>query len=245
MSTVEFARVHAREMLRDGRAVAAVGLSFVALLCLFWGVDALVASATTTSPGLLRRGIPLVALTGFMAIAFVLTLVPLVRYRSTGVLSALATTPAKPGSFLIAHAGLRFALVCAEAATLLVLAHALGVRHTAALAVTLVLGGAMMLSFGYLLAARLANLDVALQLAYLIPMVALATSGALFPLDVLPAWAAVVFRLLPSTWLVEASQALALNSTGGAPVTTWVLMVGTTVAVFAAAVWLHRWRSLS
>lgn len=238
-----FTRIHTHEIVRDRRAAITVVLSFVALPGLFWAVDVVISASTGTSIGLLRTSLPLVAATSFMAVAFILTTVPLVRYRSAGVLRTLSTTPAQARVFLLGHASIRAGILCLEAGAILAIAAIGGATQAGTLAITLFLGAAMILALGYLLAARLASLDVALQLAYLIPMIVLATSGALFPLDILPSGVAITFRLLPTTWLVDAARALIVGTAPTMPILQcWALMVAATVAMGWAALRLNRWR---
>jgi ABC-2 type transport system permease protein len=241
-----FAVTHARDLLRDPRSVIALVASFLALIGLLWGVDALVATASGSPAGVLARGLPLVSSTGLMAIAFMLTTVPLVRHRSTGLLRALSTSPARRDAYLLGHLPIRVGLVVVEAAVIIALAAWTVPTRTfadlVAIAGTILLGGAMLLGFGYLLAARLSNPDVAMQLAYLLPMLALATSGALFPLTILPEWVAGLFRLLPTTWIVGALEAIVSHTRAPVPLAVvWSLMAVCALGSGIAADRLHRW----
>lgn len=106
----EFARTHARELIRDRRAVVAILLSFAFILALLWGMDLLIMAATNRPAHLLQTSLSLVITTGFMAVALVATTVPLVRYRSIGTLRHLSTTPAHRAVFLLGHIPIRAAI---------------------------------------------------------------------------------------------------------------------------------------
>lgn len=241
-----FARMHTRELLRSKRALVALLVSFAALPVLFWGIDILIVEATGSPAGLLRTSLPLIAMTGFMAVAFILTTVQLVTYRSSGVLLQLATTSARRTAFLLGHVPVRAGILALEAIVIIAIAIADGIdtRDVGILAVTLLLGGAMMLAFGYLLAARMTNPDVALQLSYIIPMIGLFTSGAVFPLEMLPEWITIVFRALPSTWFVNTLSALFANTAPFLPLNvTWALMTLFAAGAAYVAVRSHQWIS--
>lgn len=244
--TRAFTTAHARELVRDPRSIVALVASFLGLIVLLWGVDALVAGASGAPAGVLARGLPLVASMGVMAIAFMLTTVPLVRHRSSGLLRTLSTSPARRGAYLLGHLPIRVGMVVAEAAVIVALVAwttpGRPIPELLAVSGTVLLGGAMLLGFGLLLAARLSNPDVAMQLAYLLPMAALVTSGALFPLAILPDWVAAVFRLVPTTWIVGALDALVSGVPAPLPLAaTWGLMAACALGAGLAAVRLHRW----
>jgi ABC-2 type transport system permease protein len=241
-----FTRAHTRELFRYKHAPLALLVGFVALLGLFWGIDLLVAGATGRSTGLLRKSVPLVAVNGFLAVALMLTTVPLVAYRANGVLSQLSTTPAHRRAFLLGHVPVRAGIVALEAAVLtaVALASGTGSGDAASLTVTLLIGGAMTLSLGYLLAARMTNPDRALQLSYIIPILVLATSGAMFPLSALPEWIAIAFRTLPTAWFVDALTSQVSGSTPFLPLSvSWLLMLLVAALAAYVAVRFHRWRT--
>ena len=241
-----FARVHTRELLRSKRALVALLVSFAALPVLFWGIDILIVAATGGPGGLLRTSLPLIAVTGFMAVALILTTVQLVTYRSNGVLRQLATTPARRTAFLLGHVPVRAGIIALEGIVIIAIAIADGIvmGDVGKLAVTLLLGGAMMLAFGYLLAARMTNPDLALQLSYIIPMIALFTSGAVFPLELLPEWITIVFRALPSTWFDNTLSALFANTVPFLPIgANWALMTLFAAGAAYVAIRSHQWIS--
>lgn len=241
----EFAKTHARELIRDRRAVVAILLSFAFVLALLWGIDLLITAATNKPGHLLQTSLSLVVTTGFMAVALVATTVSLVRYRSIGILRQLSTTPARRAAFLLGHVPIRAAIVCAESVIILAAAIAGGLTAGDAmpLAVTLLIGGAMLLSFGYLLASRMTNIDLALQLAYIVPLIILLTSGALFPLDVYPEPVQVLFHTLPSTWFVDTFNAQIHGTAPLLPLgVIWASMALITIGIAYVSLRLYRWQ---
>lgn len=147
---------------------------------------------------------------------------------------------------MIAHVPVRAAIGAGQCAVVLVIAAALGVRGLGALAATLAIGCAMVLSFGYLLAARLTTPDVTLQLAFLVPVLVLATSGAVMPLEVYPPALAAVFGGLPTTWLVATLNAQVVGVEGPLPIeVAWMLMAGVTLLAALAAAALFRWERVT
>ncbi|QEW03020.1 ABC transporter permease [Microbacterium lushaniae] len=240
----ELVRTHAREVIRDGRAVLAILVSFIALIALLGGIDLIIAGSMGQPPRILQSGLGLVSVTGFMAVAFVITTVPLVNYRHRGILRQLATTPARRATFLLAHVPIRAAIIFTE--TVIVIAVALigGLDASQALplAFTLLLGAGMILSLGYLLAARMTNPDAALQLSYIVPMLVLVTSGALFPLGIYPPAVRIALSGLPTTWLVDSINAQIGGNAPTLPVgLTWFLMGLLTLVVSCATPRLFRW----
>ena len=110
------------------------------------------------------------------------------------------------------------------------------------LTVTLLLGAAMLLSLGYLLAARMTNPDIARQLSYLLPMLVLVTSGALFPLEVYPEAVRIAMSALPTTWLVDSIDAQIGGTAPNLPRGVgWSLMGLVAAVVSCAAARLFRW----
>lgn len=240
----EFARTHARELIRDKRATVAILLSFAFILALLWGIDLLIAGATKRPAHLLQASLSLVSTTGFMAVAMVATTVPLVKYRRVGTLRHLSTTPAHRAAFLLGHITIRVAIMGAE--SIVILAAAIGgglpVEDAIPLAVTLSVGGAMLLSFGYLLASRMTNMDLALQLAYIVPLIVLLTSGALFSLDIYPEPVQKLLQALPSTWFVDTFNSQIHGSTPMLPLgAMWASMALIAIGSACVSLRLYRW----
>lgn len=240
----ELAKAHASEVVRDRRTTVAILVSFLAVIGLLGGIDVLITASAGQSPGLLQGSLGLVSITGFMAVALVITTVPLVGYRHRGILRQLSTTPARHTTFLLAHVPVRAGIILAESSIVIALALICGlnVKDTMLLAVTLLHGAAMLLSLGYFVAARMTNPDIALQLSYLVPMLVLVTSGALFPLAVYPEAVRIAMSVLPTTWIVDTINAQIGGTEPSLPLgVTWCLL-GLITAVFScAAARLFRW----
>jgi ABC-2 type transport system permease protein len=239
-----FTTAHARELIRNRSAVVAILVSFMFVLALLSGLDLLLSTATSSSVKLVRTSLGLVSATGFMAVAFVATAVPLVRYRSVGTLRHLSTTPARRATFLLGHVPIRGVIIGLQSVIIVAVAIGEGaaVGVAMSLALTLLVGGAMLLSFGYLLASRMANMDLALQLAYIIPLIVLITSGALFPLSIYPDAVENLFQIMPTTWFVNLLNAQVngvepLLPTG----VMWAMMALTTVGAGYLAWRTYRW----
>jgi len=243
----ELALAQARMLLRDPRAFVALLLGFAVLLAMFIGVDMLLAVSFGASPGLVRGNLGLIALMGFLAVGLGATAVPLVTQREDGLLRQIGTTPVGRGVFLLTHAPARAVILVAECGVLLMLATPPGavdaVSVTAApLGLTLLLGAAMLLALGYLLGARLARSDAVRHLAYLIPMLALVSSGALLPLELFPGPVRILLLALPTTWFVATFDAQLAEADPPLPLgAAWALMAAATVLMWAAAAKLFRW----
>ncbi|QIM16455.1 ABC transporter permease [Leucobacter insecticola] len=239
----EFTRTHTRELLRDKNATVVILASFLGMLGMFWILDLVISGATGEPTMLLKRTFVMVSFIGFMGIAFGTTTVPLVRYRSLGTLRQLSTTPARVSAFLLGHVPVRAGLVAAESIIVVAVMLTQGVSplHTLQAIVTLLLGGLLLLALGYLVAARLKNPNVALQLTYLAPMFVLASSGAMIPLSVYPGWLESVCRFLPTTWFADALNAQITGSAPALPLgIAWLLLAFTTAAFAALAARLMR-----
>lgn len=239
-----FTTAHARELVRDRRATIAILVSFVLIIVALAGIDLLIASTTNAPVGLLRSNVCLVSATGFMAVSFVSTSVPLVRYRSLGILRQLSTTPARRATFLIGHVPVRMLIIGVQTVIILaiIIAGDADTAQLVPLALTLLLGGAMLISLGYLLAARMVNVDLALQLAYIIPLIVLVSSGALFPLKAYPDAVEHLFRLLPTTWFVDLLSSLINDVEPMHPIgIMWTMLALTSVCAGCLAWHLFRW----
>lgn len=156
---------------------------------------------------ILQVNLPTVLVTGFMAIAFMGTSVPLVTLRQRGVLRLLGTTPVKRLTFILSQAPIRFALGMTEA--LIVLSIAWSQNYVESLSVlrllvTLLVGLAMLFAFAYLLASRSSNPEVMNQITGFVPLLAIMTSGTVFPLDAFPDVFRYVTYAFPTTWFMQA-----------------------------------------
>jgi ABC-2 type transport system permease protein len=194
---------------------------------------------------ILRINLATVLVTGFMAIAFMGTSVPLVTLRQRGTLRLLGTTPVRRLSFILAQTPVRFALGIAESVVVVVIAWSQGYVESfniIRLFVTLVLGLAMLFAFAYLLASRSANPDVITQVTGFLPVIVILTSGTVLPIDIFPDVVRYITYAFPSTWFM---QAVGADIAGTNPFISvywlWLMMAAVGVAAALLAAKLFKW----
>lgn len=202
-------------------------------------------SSGAAETDILRVNLATVLVTGFMAIAFMGTSVPLVTLRQRGTLRLLGTTPVNRLSFILAQSPVRLTLGIAEAVVIVVIAWTQGYVESfniVRLFVTLVLGLGMLFAFAYLLASRSSNPDVITQITGFLPVIVILTSGTVLPIDIFPDAVRYITHALPSTWFM---QAIGADIAGAAPFISvywlWAMMatVGAGAALLAAR--LFKW----
>ncbi|WIB68108.1 ABC transporter permease [Curtobacterium sp. MCBD17_035] len=194
---------------------------------------------------ILRVNLATVLVTGFMAIAFMGTSVPLVALRQRGTLRLLGTTPVRRMAFILAQSPVRLALGIAEAIVIVLIAWSQGYVESfniVRLFVTLVLGLAMLFSFAYLLASRSANPDVTTQITGFLPVIVILTSGTVVPIDVFPDAVRSITYGFPSTWFM---QAIGADIAGTDPFVSvywlWLMMAAVGIAAALLAARLFKW----
>ncbi len=132
-------------------------------------------------------------------------------------LEAILTAPLTLGDAVLGEALWRAATAAAAAAIVLAAAPAAGLavapRHALALPVAAV-AGFLFSSVGILAAALVRRRESLVAAEILVGAPAILFSGALFPLDVLPGWAAILARASPLAHVVELARA---GMTGAAP----------------------------
>lgn len=194
---------------------------------------------------ILRINLATVLVTGFMAIAFMGTSVPLVTLRQRGTLRLLGTTPVKRLSFIVAQSPIRFALGIGEALVIVLVAASQGYVESfnvLRLLVTLVLGLAMLFAFAYLLASRSAHPDVITQVTGFLPVIVILTSGTVLPIDIFPDVVRYITYAFPSTWFMQAIGADIAGTDPFVPVYwLWLMMAGVGVAAALLAARLFKW----
>ncbi|MFJ3029989.1 ABC transporter permease [Curtobacterium sp. NPDC087080] len=194
---------------------------------------------------ILRINLATVLVTGFMAIAFMGTSVPLVTLRQRGTLRLLGTTPVKRLSFIVAQSPIRFALGIGEALVVVLVAASQGYVESfnvLRLFVTLILGLAMLFAFAYLLASRSAHPDVITQVTGFLPVIVILTSGTVLPIDIFPDVVRYITYAFPSTWFMQAIGADIAGTDPFVPVYwLWLMMAGVGVAAALLAARLFKW----
>ncbi|GGF15424.1 ABC transporter permease [Subtercola lobariae] len=191
---------------------------------------------------LLRVNLSTVLIAGLMAIAFMGTSVPVVALRQRGTLRLLGTTPVSRLTFIVSQTPVRFALGVGEGVIILGIAISQGYIESVnalQLAVTFVLGLAMLFAFAYLLGSRAKNTDLITQITGILPVIMLLTSGTVLPPGIYPPFVSTAINFIPSTWFM---QAMSSQLAGTEPFVSidllWALMavVGVFVALLAARV---------
>lgn len=193
----------------------------------------------------LRINLATVLVTGFMAIAFIGTSIPLTAMRQKGTLRLLGTTPVNRLAFILSQSPVRLALGLAEAAVILVVAWTQGYVASAnllRLSVTLVIGLLMLFALAYLLASRSTNADVITQITGFLPVIVILTSGTVMPSELFPAPVQFITRCFPTTWFMQAVGADASGVTPFVPVYwLWLMMGVVTVAAAILSARIFKW----
>ncbi|MEX2982484.1 ABC transporter permease [Streptomyces sp. C36] len=193
----------------------------------------------------IKISLPTALLMALMSMAFFGTATPLIALRARGTLRLLGTTPLRRRTFVLAQAPVRLALVAVQLVILGAIAVGLGFL-SAANAVRVLgtgfLGAVMLFAFGYLVAARMRNAEVANGLlAVLMPLVLFA-SGLFLPLDLLPSAVQDISKALPTTYLVDAlSHDLTGATSAHGLALDWLVLLAGTVIFGGLAARLFSW----
>lgn len=220
---------------------------FVTLIAVCSGIDGIVAIATGRTAGILIGSLGAISTIGGMTVGLLLTAVPLVEQRRSGVLRHLGMTPARVALFLLGDAPIRIVVLGFECLTtlLIVLIHSNWRLDTAGpLTISLVLASAMALSLGYLIASRTENADVVRMAAYVLPFIALLGGGMVIPIAALPSPIREISLALPTTWFIATIDAQIRGTAPPlSPQLAWGLMALATLLSTGAAFRLFRWTS--
>lgn len=239
----ELSRARLRAHAREPHTIIGVFLGFVTLLLLFAALDALIAYQTAQESQLLQDNLALIGVLGFLGVALGGTAMPIVAEREAGLLRLLGTTPLRNTVLLFAHALAGVLLLGLECLVLLTLATPPDLASAFKIAMTLGLGAIMLLGFGYLLSVRAARTDSFRHLGYLVPLLVLVTSGALFPLDAVVTPVRTAMLALPTTWFASALTGLVSGQDSPIPLwLAWTLLGAVSLIMWVAAVRLFRWR---
>ncbi|MGD8167294.1 ABC transporter permease [Herbiconiux sp. P16] len=199
----------------------------------------------TVETDILRINLSTVLIAGFMAIVFFGTSVPIVAMRRRGTLRILGTTPLPRMTFLLAQSPVRLGLGLAETAVVVAIAAVQGYTNpgqSGRLAMTMVIGLAMLFSLGFLLAARSRNPDLVAQLCGLIPVVIVLTSGTMFPLQGVPEPVIVLMRAVPTSWFMQAAGADIAGTAPFVPIPLlWAMMAAATCVCTVLAARTFVW----
>lgn len=234
-----------REIIRDP-VIAILSIAFP----LFFTVMFLFLPDVSPAPGApkidaLQFGLPAVLLMAFMSLATTGTAAPLTVFRQKGVLRALACTPVRKSTFVLAQLPARVLIAAAELVLVALVAAVAGVLHVAdpaLLALGLVLSLAALLSLGYFLGGLSASPELAGMMFALLTPLLLMLSGVFLPLAMFPAWLQRAAEWLPFTYMGDLLRH-GLTGTGlQFPVWQTVLVLGATFAVLTALTFrTFRW----
>lgn len=167
----------------------------------------------------------------------------LADYRNRGILRRMRITPLRPWQILGSHALTHLAM-CATGAVLLVGvgAAAYGLNPPASSSATmfaLVLSAGSLISIGFLLGAVLPSVRTTQAIAAAFYFPAIFVSGALFPREVLPAFAQQIGDVLPMTYAVRSvREAWTL---GTVDVVGLLVLAGTILVATLIALKTFRW----
>jgi len=169
----------------------------------------------------------------------------LADYRDRGILRRLRVTPLRPWQILSSHALTHLAMTVVGVAVLVGLgAVAYDLHRPAAIGATvlaLFASAASMIAIGFVLGALLPSVRTTQAVAAAIYFPAIFVSGALFPREVLPAFAQRIGDFLPMTYAVRSiREAWTLGTVD------WVglgILAGTTAVLVLVAVRMFRWEA--
>lgn len=240
----QLARASARDLLRTPMTVISMSAVFVIFLLVYvllqWSID-----AQGGGVDMLGANLGVLLMAGFSAIALVGTAVPIVAMRERGTLRVFATTPLNRLTFLVAMLPVRLALAAAQILVVVVIAAARGGVEPAALVrllATAILGLAMLLSVGLLVASRARSAEATQQSMAMLSILLVFASGGLVPEGILPSPVVAAMRILPTTWFADAVRADATGYTALAPVPLlWAGMALVAVVALVAAVRRFDW----
>ncbi|WP_181871054.1 ABC transporter permease [Sphaerisporangium album] len=175
--------------------------------------------------------------------------VPLLWDKETGYLNKLMSMPIGRSSLLISRLVFQMALGVAQAACILLVAAALGVRPATSLPgslVVLAVAALLAMAFSALfmaLACRAPDHNAFFAITGFVSLPILFTSNAFVPLDAMPAWMAATARLNPLTYAIESMRVLVVE--GWRPSLTGDLLTLAAFAAAALALGVHQFRRLT
>ncbi len=176
-----------------------------------------VETAPSQSLGFAEFTLPGIALWGIMSNSVIGMAVALSNYRERKILRRIKASPLRAQTFFAAQVAAYLVVALAQAALILGIGSlAMGVRippgSLIVVAAIVPLSAVAFLNLGFVVGAFSKTAAAASGLGNLVVMPLLVLSGALFPLDALPASLAAVLRLLPLTPMVEILRGVTLRS---------------------------------
>ncbi len=192
-----------------------------------------------------KASLPTALFIALMSAAFFGTATPLIGLRQRGTLRMLGTTPLQRQTFILAQAPVRLGLVMAQVVVVGAIAAACGflsLGDALPVLVSGLLGALMLFGFGYLVAARMRNAEVANGLLAVLMPVTMLFSGLFLPMSLMPGALRAVAQALPTTYLVDALS----HAFTGAPsqhglAVDWLVLAGSAVLLALLAARLFSW----
>ncbi|RLQ86555.1 ABC transporter permease [Mycetocola zhadangensis] len=245
-------KIESRLFLRDSATVL-FGVLFPTALLLGMGAVPALRESTPDTGGLRSIDIwaPTALVFGMVMIAVQHIPAVIATYRERGILRRLSTTPAPPGSILLAQMIVAFASVVASAALLIISAWAvLGIappERPLEFVAAFIVGYAALLGIGLVSAAVARTSSAATQIGTLLFVALMFFGGAFLPRVVMPDMLRAVGEFIPpglqaltTAWSVEAGEITATN--GGLPFWLQIAaMAGIAIVTTAIAAKLFRW----
>lgn len=193
----------------------------------------------------LRMYLGVAALTGIASAVFIGLTVPLVGMRERGLLRLLGTTPLRRSTFLLAQVPGRSVVVLVEVLVIVVIAvwrRYVDGFDVLSLAVTVVLGSAMLFALALMFAARSRSAEATQQGMVMLTILLVFASGGIMPPSALPGFAQVVMNALPTTWFVAALSADLTGADPFVPVPVlWLFMGVGACGAFLVSARLFEW----
>jgi ABC-2 type transport system permease protein len=180
-----------------------------------------------------------------MSAAFFGTATPLIGLRQRGTLRMLSTTPLRRRTFILSQVPVRLLLVAVQLVIvggIAALAGFLDLRDALPVLVSGLLGALMLFGFGYLIAARMRNAEVANGLLAVIMPVTMLFSGLFLPMALMPAVLKDIAEFLPTTYLVDSlshsfTDSPSLHGIG----VDWLVLAGSAIVLSLLAARLFNW----
>ena len=169
----------------------------------------------------------------------------LADYRDRGILRRLRVTPLRPWQILASHAFTHLAMSLVGVVLLVTVgvlfAGLQAPASVAATALALVVSAGSMIAIGFLLGALLPTVRTTQAVAAAIYFPAIFVSGALFPREVLPAFARQIGDFLPMTYAVRSIREGWISGTFDWPALG--ILAVTTIVGTLVAVRMFRWEA--
>jgi len=159
-------------------------------------------------PGMLAMAIMQLGLFG--------TAQPVVQLREQGVLRRLSATPLPRWTILASQVAMRLTIALAQAAIILLIGMLLFkvpmLGSWLALIAFVLLGGAMFIALGYVIAALSKTQESAAGISSILSFPLMFLSGLFFPIDFMPDFLKPVVQVVPLTYLADALRQIMVAS---------------------------------